>query len=1400
MEDLDQPWMNDDRDYDDDVVVERDEEVEQEPIEVVQEELDDEYAREYFRKFEPDSDNDKNERETSYKSIRAVRKYCKERGLPYLRHNGYQQPARNVKDACMCFKFCYAKFMEDTREKMLNNLLELSAEGQNIFLICHIEVVPAHRPKHGKQQKSVRNYYLPSNSGRVRVCKMMFANTFDLSDKRVRVLNHKAETGAYDGWLRKFRSSIQEAGNVPLEEQESSHDVDDVELNSPQDPISNDHPTKNQSRVGSDDESDVELVSSIVKSDNVSAEPKPLLDDVFLDRYFQQQYEVNSMQDELGSSNTETPNKVKNTPLEPCSCVVYQCTHWFTEDWRLKIYSRYAMLPPAKQVQFLQDHTEQIPKKRAKTDSSRRTYSQLYFIPTTTGRTRVCKVMFLNTFRINDHKIRDLNSRNEETPEQATDLDPQEGGNTSRVISKFAFDPTLIDPLALTEAESPPRKKRRSSKLIEESQSGTKLGNTLKSTETIKPKQRSEMEVTKTQSSSDDEDDGPSNDYNQPKSHQPPPAELDDAFLADYFLSYENNDRTKVRKSWLNLKVDEAVPSACSCQRQCYSKFPDEARSKIFSRFVKLTPINQQRFLYRHVQVQHIPGAVTRRKKSYTYFLPSKTGLVTVCYIMFQNVYRVTHKKMRGLVKRHFLGDDPSFSTQTAQEDGSDPGVLVEDVVENDFADIDDVSDAHLLLYPDTTDFNQSDEFDDLQTSIDVGDDEVEVKDSCELLSIEPHDEYEASNAEDTEFSYAALDGVELVFDEPNCPMNETVPIIPEIDDEFLDEYFIQFEMNDDDQGGLRRRKIKPMTKGSPFDDHIVMEACSCVHFMCYAWLTDDLRQKLYGRFVRLSPLSQRLFLRRHIRRECTKRKRAIMTRRNYSLYYFIPTRKKQFQVCKVMFMNTFKVTDKKLRGLLGNNQFGAPEETSYDEIEVDVDINSLHVLSSQEEPQEIDIKEEPVHSNGLHGSENFEPPSESVTDQAIAAPSSIHCSDDEATLSGSETDRKQPTIENEDEDDNEGAVYRKQFLEITKESPLPILDDNVRNPQSDLDRPTVSPVELDEAFLNGYLQGLLNPPVMRKRSKKLQQNTSDLPSTLVPAACCCARQCHLKFPYRLRQMIFDKYLELSCHDQKHFVRSLMDLRSTKLTKEATELWKKVYHLPSNTGRVVVCQSMFRNTFNLSHTQLQVIKNSESDSRAKTSETGSVHGININTVHSEDPPDDMNNEEHDSNNIVDCTSDAEVNDDRDGFSKPINPLEQACSCLQACSTKVPAQMRRALLDKYTMLSKRDRIEFLNSCIKCGTPRQQNTSQKECRRKFTYAYSLPNDGPPISICKVMFCHVFGLTDKKLRTIRNKRSIEDNVTLHDVSEAAIGDGTSEDANFEYDPFEMNSEELNEMIVGE
>lgn len=72
-----------------------------------------------------------------------------------------------------------------------------------------------------QQQKSVRNYYLPSDSGRVRVCKVMFANTFDLSAKKLRGIHRKATSGAYDEWLKQLLP-VQEGLDIGPEEQDSS--------------------------------------------------------------------------------------------------------------------------------------------------------------------------------------------------------------------------------------------------------------------------------------------------------------------------------------------------------------------------------------------------------------------------------------------------------------------------------------------------------------------------------------------------------------------------------------------------------------------------------------------------------------------------------------------------------------------------------------------------------------------------------------------------------------------------------------------------------------------------------------------------------------------------------------------------------------------------------------------------------------------------------------------------------------------------------------------------------------------------------------------------------------------------------------------------------------------------
>lgn len=144
----------------------------------------------------------------SLKSSNALRQHCKERGLKYIRHNGTQQPARQIKEACTCRKLCYMKFMDDVRRKLLANLLGLSANGQFIFLSSHIERVAVQRPRFKYfPRKSVRIYFLPYNSGRIQVCMRMFANTYDITDKRLRLLNEKIHIGSYGEIVNKFTTN-----------------------------------------------------------------------------------------------------------------------------------------------------------------------------------------------------------------------------------------------------------------------------------------------------------------------------------------------------------------------------------------------------------------------------------------------------------------------------------------------------------------------------------------------------------------------------------------------------------------------------------------------------------------------------------------------------------------------------------------------------------------------------------------------------------------------------------------------------------------------------------------------------------------------------------------------------------------------------------------------------------------------------------------------------------------------------------------------------------------------------------------------------------------------------------------------------------------------------------------
>ncbi|XP_053685829.1 uncharacterized protein LOC128735366 [Sabethes cyaneus] len=171
---------------------------------------------EYFEKYKNNiSDNDSDAdaeteetNETEPKSgepqpkkrklnLRMQNKILKIKGLPYTKVDGNTVPARQVQPPCSCKMRCYDKFSEPVRKRLLASLLDLTQSGQNQFLSSHIAVIKTVRPKVLISRRALtRIYRLPGVQGAVKVCKRMFMSTFDLRERKVRVLADKLVLGA----------------------------------------------------------------------------------------------------------------------------------------------------------------------------------------------------------------------------------------------------------------------------------------------------------------------------------------------------------------------------------------------------------------------------------------------------------------------------------------------------------------------------------------------------------------------------------------------------------------------------------------------------------------------------------------------------------------------------------------------------------------------------------------------------------------------------------------------------------------------------------------------------------------------------------------------------------------------------------------------------------------------------------------------------------------------------------------------------------------------------------------------------------------------------------------------------------------------------------------------------
>ncbi|XP_062546898.1 uncharacterized protein LOC134212769 [Armigeres subalbatus] len=129
-------------------------------------------------------------------SLRTRNKYLRLKGMSYTRANGTVVPARSVKKGCDCRLKCSSRYSDAAREQLLRNLLALKRSGQNQFIANHMVVTKTARPKVVNSRRTFsRSYGLPGVTGMVKVCKLMFTATLDITDRKVRNLATKKIAG-----------------------------------------------------------------------------------------------------------------------------------------------------------------------------------------------------------------------------------------------------------------------------------------------------------------------------------------------------------------------------------------------------------------------------------------------------------------------------------------------------------------------------------------------------------------------------------------------------------------------------------------------------------------------------------------------------------------------------------------------------------------------------------------------------------------------------------------------------------------------------------------------------------------------------------------------------------------------------------------------------------------------------------------------------------------------------------------------------------------------------------------------------------------------------------------------------------------------------------------------------
>lgn len=126
----------------------------------------------------------------------------REAGESYISYKGNVIPAKSIKMGILCHDKCRLNctntFTEEIRESILKSFYKLNVDAKNALLFNNIEKVPIKRTRKGavKHKSSSYKYMVTSGGVRIRVCKKALANLYQISLKKIEIIQTKIKSGA----------------------------------------------------------------------------------------------------------------------------------------------------------------------------------------------------------------------------------------------------------------------------------------------------------------------------------------------------------------------------------------------------------------------------------------------------------------------------------------------------------------------------------------------------------------------------------------------------------------------------------------------------------------------------------------------------------------------------------------------------------------------------------------------------------------------------------------------------------------------------------------------------------------------------------------------------------------------------------------------------------------------------------------------------------------------------------------------------------------------------------------------------------------------------------------------------------------------------------------------------